>query len=207
MIDVRKRETLGGGHHGWLDARHHFSFASYVDPRRMGWGSLRVWNDDTIAANAGFPAHPHANMEIVTYVRQGTILHRDSLGNEGRTEAGDVQAMSAGTGIRHSEYAGDAKATLFQIWIEPREAGGAPGWGTQAFPKADRSGGFVALASGRGDAGALPIRADAAVLGARLRAGDVVDYAAAPGRGADGASRRRRWRLAWPASVAEFVLA
>ena len=95
---------LGGADHGWLKARHHFSFASYYDPRRMGHGALRVWNDDEIAPNTGFRAHPHANMEIITYVREGAITHEDSLGNEGRTEAGDVQVMSAGTGIRHSEY-------------------------------------------------------------------------------------------------------
>ena len=103
MIEIRPFSTLGAADHGWLDARHHFSFAAYRDEARMGWGAIRVWNDDTIAAHTGFDPHPHANMEIVTFVRTGAISHRDSLGNEGRTEAGDVQVMSAGSGIQHSE--------------------------------------------------------------------------------------------------------
>ena len=104
MIERRPFAQLGGADHGWLKAKHHFSFADYYDPNRMGFGALRVWNDDEIAAGAGFPPHPHSDMEIVTYVRKGAITHKDSLGNEGRTEAGDVQVMSAGTGIRHAEY-------------------------------------------------------------------------------------------------------
>lgn len=90
MIERRSLESLGGGNHGWLDTKHHFSFAEYHDPQRMHWGSLRVWNDDTIEGGTGFPAHPHANMEIITYVREGAITHQDSMGNKGRTEAGDV---------------------------------------------------------------------------------------------------------------------
>ena len=99
MIEVRPFESLGGANHGWLDAKHHFSFAGYHDPARMHWGALRVWNDDTIAPQSGFPPHPHSDMEIITYVRKGAITHEDNLGNKGRTEAGDVQVMSAGTGI------------------------------------------------------------------------------------------------------------
>lgn len=178
MIERRAFEQLGGANHGWLDAKHHFSFAGYHDPARMGWGALRVWNDDTIAPGTGFPAHGHADMEIITYVREGAITHRDSLGNEGRTGAGDVQVMSAGTGIRHSEYNQEAvPTTLFQIWIIPDGRGQPPSWGAKPFPKADRSGQFVALASGRpGDGDALPIRADARVLGATLKAGESVEY-------------------------------
>src|SRR6267142_3868513 len=120
MIERRTFESLGGANHGWLDAKHHFSFAEYYDPKRMGWGALRVWNDDTIAADTGFPAHPHADMEIITYVREGAITHQDNQGNKGRTEAGDVQVMSAGSGIRHSEYnLESSKTKIFQIWIEP----------------------------------------------------------------------------------------
>jgi hypothetical protein len=120
MIDLRPFSNLGSADHGWLKARHHFSFGSHYDPANMGHGALRVWNDDEIAPNSGFPAHPHANMEIITYVREGAITHQDSLGNKGRTEAGDVQVMSAGSGIRHSEYNLEpTKTTLFQIWIEP----------------------------------------------------------------------------------------
>ena len=177
-IEKRPFATLGHADHGWLNARHHFSFSDYRDPDRMGWGAIRVWNDDEIAANSGFPAHPHRDMEIITYVRSGAITHQDSLGNTGRTAAGDVQVMSAGTGVRHAEYNREAEATtLFQIWIEPRATGGAPSWGAKPFPKGDRSGKFVTLASGfAGDEGALPIRADARVLGATLKAGESVTH-------------------------------
>lgn len=184
MIDRRPFNTLGGANHGWLDAKHHFSFAQYYDPNRMGWGALRVWNDDTIAAGTGFPAHPHADMEIITYVRHGAITHADSLGNKGRTEAGDVQVMSAGTGIQHAEYNMESvDTTLFQIWIMPDETGLPPSWGSKPFPKGERSGGFVALASGmEGDSDALPIRANARVSGATLDAGQSTQYHLAPGR-------------------------
>jgi len=177
MIEIRPFGGLGHADHGWLNARHHFSFANYYDPARMGWGAIRVWNDDEIGAQTGFPPHPHANMEIVTYVRTGAISHRDSLGNEGRTPGGDVQVMSAGTGIQHAEYnlEGD-KTTLFQIWIQPDAQGGTPGWGQRAFPKADRAGQWVTLASGKGEDDALPIRADAKVLGATLEAGETLSY-------------------------------
>jgi hypothetical protein len=178
MIERRPFERLGHADHGWLDARHHFSFANYYDPANMGWGALRVWNDDAIAPNSGFPPHPHADMEIITYVRSGAISHKDSLGNAGRTQAGDVQVMSAGTGIRHAEYnAETVPTTLFQIWIEPTRRGGEPGWGAKPFPKADRSGKFVTLASGfESDKDALPIRADARVAAATLKAGDSAEY-------------------------------
>ncbi|WP_036260792.1 pirin family protein [Methylocapsa aurea] len=178
MIERRPFERLGGENHGWLDAKHHFSFAGYHDSSRMGWGALRVWNDDTIAPDSGFPPHPHADMEIITYVREGAITHEDSLGNKGRTQAGDVQVMSAGTGIRHAESNQERDATrLFQIWILPNRRGGSPSWGAKPFPKGDRSGRFVALASGfEDDAEALPIRTDARVLGATLKAGETADY-------------------------------
>ena len=178
MIDRRPFAQLGGANHGWLDAKHHFSFASYYDPAKMGWGPIRVWNDDTIAPGTGFPPHPHADMEIITYVRDGAITHQDSLGNVGRTEAGDVQVMSAGSGVRHSEYNREPGVTrIFQIWIEPKTRGAAPAWGAKPFPKGDRSGRFVTLASGfQGDGDALPIRTDARVLGATLKAGESTEY-------------------------------
>lgn len=183
MIDVRRFDTLGGANHGWLHARHHFSFANYYDPSRMGWGRLRVWNDDEIAARSGFPPHPHADMEIITYVRTGAITHEDSMGNKGRTGAGDVQVMSAGTGVRHSEFnLEDETTTLFQIWIETDRPGSRPGWGQRAFPKADRSGRFSVLASGDPADDALSINADAKVLGATLRAGESLTYDLALGR-------------------------
>ncbi len=179
MIEVRPFNTLGGANHGWLDAKHHFSFGGYRDPNRTHWGALRVWNDDAIAPHTGFAPHPHNDMEIITYVRSGAISHKDSLGNAGRTEAGDVQVMSAGTGIVHSEKnEEDVETTLFQIWIIPDKQGEKPGWGTRPFPKEDRSGRFVTLASGMdGDGDALPIRANARVLGATLKAGESVDQA------------------------------
>jgi len=178
MIDVRPFNTLGAANHGWLDARHHFSFADYYEPGRMNWGNIRVWNDDAIAPKTGFPPHPHADMEIVTYVREGAITHQDSLGNKGRTEAGDVQVMSAGSGITHSEYNLEDETTrLFQIWIVPSKRGGDPSWGARPFPKGDRSGRFVTLASGFAEDGeALPIRTEARILGATLKKGETTEY-------------------------------
>lgn len=184
MIELRPFNTLGAANHGWLDARHHFAFADYHDSDRVTWGRLRVWNDDTIAPKSGFPAHPHRDMEIITYVRSGAITHRDSLGNEGRTGAGDVQVMSAGTGIEHAEYnLEDEPTTLFQIWIMPDRRGGEPSWGARPFPKESRDGQFVTLASGiAGDEDALPIRANARVLGVTIKAGESVTYATSADR-------------------------
>jgi redox-sensitive bicupin YhaK (pirin superfamily) len=180
MIERRAFAALQSRDLGWLKARHHFSF---TDPA-AGWGALRIWNDDLIAPDTGFAPHAHANMEIVTYVRQGAVSHRDSLGNSGRTEAGDVQVMSAGSGIRHSEYNREPGLThIFQIWITPQTSGGAPAWGTKPFPKGDRAGRLVVLASGfEADAEALPIRAKARVLGAALLRGQTLDYEAHDGR-------------------------
>ena len=183
MIEVRPFAGLGAANHGWLNAKHHFSFAEYHDPRRVHWGRLRVWNDDTIAPRSGFPPHPHHDMEIITYVREGAITHQDSLGNKGRTEAGDVQVMSAGSGITHSEYnLEDVTTRIFQIWIMPEQRGGEPSWGTRPFPKGDRAGAFVTLASGLGDADALPIRANGRLSAATLDAGEATDYVFAQGR-------------------------
>ncbi len=179
MIEIRPFGGLGHADHGWLNARHHFSFADYHEPTRMGWGAIRVWNDDEIAPRHGFPPHHHRDMEIVTYVRKGAISHRDSLGGEGRTPAGDVQVMSAGTGIHHAEYnLEDETTSLFQIWIMPDAAGGEPHWGQRAFPVDDRAGRWVVLASGMDDVeGALPIRANARILGASIKAGETLHNA------------------------------
>ncbi|MBU3059840.1 pirin family protein [Pseudomonas indica] len=184
MIERRPYQELGGAQHGWLDTRHHFSFADYHDPARMHWGHLRVWNDDTIAPQSGFPQHPHRDMEIITYVRSGAITHRDNLGNHGRTVAGDVQVMSAGTGIAHSEYNLENEDTrIFQIWIIPDETGLPPSWGTRPFPKGERSGAFVTLASGMpDDQDALPIRANARLAAATLQAGSSAEYVVGAGR-------------------------
>src|ERR1700761_7684708 len=178
MIELRPFTKLGSADHGWLKAKHHFSFGSHHDPENMGHGSLRVWNDDEIAPNSGFPPHPHANMEIITYVREGAITHQDNLGNKGRTEAGDVQVMSAGSGIRHAEYNLEPETTrIFQIWIQPNGRGGEPTWGARPSPKSARAGHFVPRASGlAGDNDALPIRTDARVAGATLKAGETTEY-------------------------------
>ncbi len=184
MIDVRKFETLGHADHGWLDARHHFSFADYHDPDRMSWGAIRVWNDDEIGPKSGFPPHPHRDMEIITYVRTGAITHQDSMGNKGRTAAGDVQVMSAGTGVRHAEYnLEDEATTLFQIWVLTDRPNATPSWGAMQFPKGDRAGRFVTLASGfAGDADALPINSAARVMGATLAAGEAAELQLDPAR-------------------------
>ncbi|MGX7952656.1 pirin family protein [Tsuneonella sp. HG249] len=184
MIDIRSRDSLAHRNHGWLDTRFHFSFADYHDPARMGWGALRVWNDDTIAAKSGFPPHPHRDMEIVTFVLSGAISHQDSLGNRGRTVAGDVQVMSAGTGITHAEYnLEDEQTTLFQLWIIPDSAGESPSWGTREFPRDSRTGDWVVLASGDSERDdALPIRADAQVLAANLSVGQSLQRSLDPTR-------------------------
>ena len=191
MIDIRPFETLGHADHGWLNARHHFSFAGYRNAARTNWGRLRVWNDDEIAPGTGFDPHPHRDMEIITYVREGAITHKDNLGNEGRTEAGDVQIMSAGTGIVHAEYNLEPVTTrIFQIWIMPDRSGEAPRWGARSFPKAAADAGadgtFTLLASGRpADAGtdALRLNADGAVLATTLAKGQTATLPLGKGRG------------------------
>jgi redox-sensitive bicupin YhaK (pirin superfamily) len=183
-VDVYPFDRLGRFDNDWLNSRYHFSFADYHDPDRMGVGPLRVWNDDRIAPGSGFDPHPHRDMEIITYVRRGAVTHRDNLGNEGRTEAGNVQVMSAGTGIVHAEYNLEEEPTdFFQIWIMPDRRGHAPRWDTRAFPKSDRAGFFVPLASGRlGGEEALPIHADATLYGATLLAGQTTTYEIEEGR-------------------------
>jgi quercetin 2,3-dioxygenase len=184
MIEHRKYADIGGGDHGWLKAKHHFAIGPYGNPIHTALGNLYVLNDDEIAPGTGFPLHPHANVEIVTYVREGAITHRDSLGNEGRTVAGDVQVMSAGTGIRHSEEnAEEIPTKVFQLWLHPREVGGAPRWGNRPFPKTDRAGSLIVLASGfEADGEALPIRANARVMGATLQSGQRLSYEIGEGR-------------------------
>ena len=184
MIQVQAFERLGRFQNEWLNARHHFSFGHYHDPARMGVGGLRVWNDDEIAPGTGFDPHPHREMEIITYVREGAITHQDSLGNKGRTEAGDVQVMHAGTGIVHAEYNLEAGPTrIFQIWIQPGHHGVAPGWGSRAFHKSGANA-LTALADGRpgADGRALPLYADAAVFAGTLQKGQTVRQSLRPGR-------------------------
>jgi len=174
VIERRPFQSLSGDRNDWLQAKYHFPPMH----ARSGWGALRIWNDDEIAPNGSFPPHSHVNMEIITYVRDGAVSHRDSLGNGGRIAAGDVQVMSAGTGIEHTEFNLEPQTTrLFQIWIKPKADGGAPAWGSKPFPKKDRAGRFVTLASGfESDREALPIRAEARVLGATLNRDQVLTY-------------------------------
>ena len=184
MIDVVPFDSLGRFDIDWLSARYHFSFGEYVDPERMRFGPLRVWNDDTFRPQGGFPMHGHRDMEIITYIRKGAVSHVDNQGNKGATRAGQVQVMSAGTGIFHSEYnQEDEDLTLFQIWIEPTQAGFKPSWGTQTFDRSMRNGTLIALASGQdGFKDVLQIHQDATFYAADLKAGEVVSHVVAPGR-------------------------
>ena len=179
MIERRPFAELSGGDLGWLKARHHFAVGGHGDPKHRALGNLIVWNDDDLAPGTGFPPHAHADVEIITYVREGYVSHRDTTGGSGLIAAGDVQVMSAGTGISHAETASPEERTkVFQIWLRPRASGGEPRWGAKPFPKADRAGRLIPLASGYPeDADALMIRADARVLGATLLAGETLTYA------------------------------
>ncbi|MBX2847192.1 MAG: pirin family protein [Acidiferrobacterales bacterium] len=176
MITVYPHDNLGRANYGWLDARHHFSFAEYHNPERMQFGVLRVINDDIIKAGTGFEMHPHRDMEIITYVRKGAITHRDSNGNHGRTEAGDVQVMSAGTGIFHSEHNEETIDTnLFQIWILPNKKNVAPRWDSHDFPKQATNSELKLLVSGNGDA-PLHIHQDVKIYAGKLPAGITLSH-------------------------------
>ncbi|MEY4344072.1 MAG: hypothetical protein RI970_766 [Pseudomonadota bacterium] len=180
MISVIKHKDLGGADHGWLKAKHHFSFASYYNPKRMGFGAIRVINDDIIKAKKGFDPHQHNDMEIITYVRSGAITHTDNQGNEGRTEAGDIQVMSAGSGIVHSEYnLEDKETTLYQIWIIPNKTEVKPRWEAKQFPKQPVKNVLNLLVSGFGKnykEGTLGIYQDAYVYGGKINKGDEINY-------------------------------
>ena len=184
MLQLRTLNSLGGGDYGWLKARHHFSVDSQGNPAHSQLGSLVVWNDDEVAPHSGFPMHGHRDMEIVTYVREGVLHHQDNSGGRGEIRAGNVQAMSAGRGIRHAEYNGsDEPLRLFQIWLLPRRRGTDPRWATQAFPDVRRGGCLRPLASGFAqDQDALHIDADARVLGTTLPRGEHITYPLPPTR-------------------------
>ena len=171
MIEHYAFESLGGANHGWLNAKHHFSFANYFDPQKLSHGELLVINDDRIAPHTGFDTHPHRDMEIITYVREGAISHKDNKGNAGRTTAGNVQVMSAGTGIFHSEYnLEDEETNIYQIWIMPNEKGVTPRWDTAEFPKAPATDALSLLVSGDGKA-PLQIQQDARIFAGTLDQG------------------------------------
>jgi redox-sensitive bicupin YhaK (pirin superfamily) len=178
MLQLRAVDTLGGGHHDWLKARHHFAFDSQGNPAHARLGNLVVWNDDEIAPHSGFPRHGHRDMEIVTYVREGILQHEDSSGGRGEIHAGNVQTITAGRGVWHSEYNDtDARLRIFQIWLLPRRLGLDPYWATKPFADLQRAGRFVPLASGfPEDQDALRIEADARVLGATVEAGQRIAY-------------------------------
>ncbi|KJK14269.1 pirin [Burkholderiaceae bacterium 16] len=186
MLEHRRWNSLDEADNGWLRAKFHFQVNAAGNPAHRPLGSLVVWNDDEIAVGGGFPLHGHRDIEIITYVRQGVLSHRDTLGCEGTIHAGDIQVMSAGTGIRHAEFnSGDMPLKVYQIWLLPRETEGKPRWATRSFPRIDRSGRFAVLASGfAGDREALQIRANARVLGATLRAGDSIRHQLDPSRSA-----------------------
>jgi redox-sensitive bicupin YhaK (pirin superfamily) len=182
MLQRKSFDDISGLDAGWLKAKHHFALGPYGNPAHKAVGNLIVLNDDEIAPHTGFGLHHHENVEIVSYLHEGTLTHRDDKGNLGKTHAGDVQVMSAGTGIRHSEQNEEnVPVRLFQIWLKPSAAGGIPRWGNKLFPKLDRADVFVPLASGRHAEGALPIRADAEVCGALLRAGSKTNYSCRKG--------------------------
>jgi len=162
MIELRRSEDRGHAYHGWLDARHSFSFADYYDPQHMGFGPLRVLNDDRIAAGGGFGMHPHRDMEIITYVLDGELAHKDSMGNGSVIRPGDVQRMSAGTGVMHSEYnhARDQTTHLLQIWIEPKSRGIPPGYEEKRFDADEKRGRLRLIASTDGDEGSVKVHQD-----------------------------------------------
>ena len=183
-IIVRRAAERGHGDHGWLDTWHTFSFSDYYDPRFMGFRVLRVINEDTVAPGGGFPTHGHRDMEIISYVLEGGLEHRDSLGTGSVIRPGDVQRMSAGTGVRHSEFNASRTAPVhfLQIWIEPAAAGIAPGYEQKAFAEADKRGRLRLVASPDGADGSVTIHQDARVYATRLEAGEEVEHKLAPGR-------------------------
>ena len=184
MLTIRKSEERGHADHGWLKSHHSFSFADYFDPAHMGWGNLRVINDDLIAPGGGFGTHGHRDMEIVTYVTTGALAHKDSMGNGTTIPPGDVQRMSAGSGVRHSEFniAPDQATHLFQIWIEPRDKGITPGYEQKSFADAEKRGRLRLIASPDGADGSVTIHADAALYAGLFDAGESASLTLNPAR-------------------------
>ena len=184
MMQIRRSEARGHADHGWLKSQHSFSFAEFHDPRWMGWGNLRVINEDRIAPGTGFGTHGHRDMEIISYVLEGNLAHKDSMGNVKGIPPGDVQRMSAGTGVRHSEFnhAPDQTTHFLQIWIEPDALGVEPGYEQKSFPEADKRGQLRLVASPDGAAGSVSIHADAAVYAGLLDGAEATELALNPER-------------------------
>jgi quercetin 2,3-dioxygenase len=183
MIALRKSQERGHANHGWLDTYHTFSFATYRDPAHMGFRSLRVINEDRVAPGEGFDTHPHQDMEILTYIISGQLAHRDSMGNGRTIKAGEVQGMSAGTGITHSEFNASDKEEvhLLQIWIMPHTKGVKPSYG-EWLPDGSEHKGWALAASGTGEAGSIRIHQDARMYVARLKAGETLKLPLKAGR-------------------------
>ena len=184
MLTMRQAEERGHANHGWLNSYHSFSFGSYYDPRHMGVSNLRVINDDTVAPGGGFGEHGHQDMEIISYVLEGALEHRDSMGNGSVMRPGDVQRMSAGTGVTHSEYnhSSDEPVKFLQIWLLPNAKGVTPAYDQKHFDFADRRGRWVVFVSPDGRDGSIATHQDALMLGTLLEAGEVLDYGFEPGR-------------------------
>ncbi len=184
MIRIRKSGERGYFNHGWLQSYHSFSFANYYDPQFMGWGNLRVINEDWIAPGMGFGTHGHKDMEIVTYVLEGELAHKDSMGNVETIPPGDVQRMSAGTGVMHSEFnhAQGQKTHLLQIWIEPNRKGVTPGYEQKAFPREEKQGRLRLVASPNAQDGSVVIHADAKMYVGLFDGSDTASLALDPSR-------------------------
>ncbi|HEV3432336.1 MAG TPA: pirin family protein [Paraburkholderia sp.] len=184
MLAIRRSDERGHANHGWLDSYHSFSFADYFDEEHVHYGALRVLNDDRIAGGKGFGAHGHRDMEIVTYVLSGALAHRDSMGNGSTIRPGDVQRMSAGTGVMHSEFnaSPDEEAHLLQIWLLPSARGGAPGYEEKRFDDADKRGRLRLIASPDGRDGSVTVQTDASIHAALIDADERADYPLAQGR-------------------------
>src|SRR5882672_5538266 len=184
MITIRRHDERGRAELGWLDSRHTFSFGSYRDRRHMGFRSLRVINEDRVAPGQGFGAHSHSDMEIISYVLEGALEHKDSLGNGAAIQPGEVQRMSAGSGITHSEYnpSKDAPVHFLQIWILPESKNIAPGYEQRSYPSAERQGRLKLVGSRDGRDGSVTIHQDVALYAGLLGMGDRVKHVLAPGR-------------------------
>ena len=184
MLAIRKAEDRGHADHGWLHSHHTFSFGGYHDPRHMGVSNLRVINDDTVAPGGGFATHGHQDMEIISYVLEGALEHKDNMGNGSVIRPGDIQRMSAGSGVTHSEYNPSASEPVhfLQIWLQPNALGVAPGYAQRHFPLADRRGRWALLVSPDGRDGSIASHQDALVFGTLLAPGESLQYHFATGR-------------------------